>query len=124
MFFQVMPALGFRMRQNAAGLNELSKLLEAGCDAAIWLGDMNWKEQEMNIRGWSDLWEEVCADPGPTFHANQGNVCAVSARLDRILTFGVNCQDSSMTRLGTSKIPGTDVFPSDHYGLFAAVVLR
>ena len=51
-------------------------------------------------------------------------VCAVSARLDRILTFGVNCQDSSMTRLGTSKIRGTDAFPSDHYGLFAAVVLR
>lgn len=77
---------------------------------------MNWKEQEMNTLGWSDLWEEVCADRGPTFPANQGNVCAVPARLDRILTCGVNCQDSSMTRLGTSKIPGTDAFPSDHYG--------
>ena len=25
---------------------------------------MNWKEQEMNTLGWSDLWEEVCADRG------------------------------------------------------------
>ena len=58
---------------SVAGLKELTNMLE-DCDAAVWLGDMNW-QGEMDIPGWCDLWKEISADPGPTFHANQGASC-------------------------------------------------
>lgn len=95
------------------------------CDAAIWLGDMNWTgEREMDeiAVGWSDLWKEISADEGPTFHGNQGAAYPAPTRLDRILTKGVNGE--AMMLLGTSRISGTNSFPSDHYGLFAVVSFR
>ena len=110
------------MASAVAGLKELTNMLE-DCDAAVWLGDMNWQGCEMDIPGWCDLWKEISADPGPTFHANQGATCTVAARLDRVLTIGVKPEGSSVALLGTSRIPGTNSFPSDHYGIFAAVSL-
>lgn len=95
------------------------------CDAAIWLGDMNWTgEREMDeiAVGWSDLWKEISADEGPTFHGNQGAAYPTPTRLDRILTKGVNGE--AMMLLSTSRISGTNSFPSDHYGLFAVVSFR
>ena len=109
--------------QKWAGLKELTQLLEGrGLDAAIWLGDMNWEVSDMNIAaGWSDLWKETADPTVATFHGNQGASCHQSARFDRILTIGVETEGSSVALLGTSQIPGTNSFPSDHYGLFAAV---
>ena len=97
-------------------------MLEKDCAAAIWLGDMNWtnKDDEMQLpAGWCDLWKELCPEHhGHTFHANQGRACAVPARLDRILAKGLK-NSGYVGRVGTGKIPGTNCFPSDHYGLFA-----
>ena len=89
------------MSSAVAGLKELTMLED--CDAAVWLGDML-------SRSW------------PNF-SRQGASCARPARLDRVLTIGVTPEGSSVALLGTSRIPGTNSFPSDHYGIFAAVSL-
>ena len=114
--------------QHSGGLHEMTRMMvEKDCDAAIWLGDMNWisdetERDDMHLPdGWSDLWRETIPPetPGFTFHANQGSTHAMPARLDRILTRGLQISGSYVARLGTVKISGANSFPSDHYGLFA-----
>ncbi|CAE7210352.1 ABA2 [Symbiodinium sp. KB8] len=112
----------------ARGLCNLTELmLEKGCEAAAWLGDMNWTAQqaEMSLEpGWIDLWAELQRGRvGSTYHANQGKYCALRARMDRVLATGVNVHDSYITRIGVEELKDIACYPSDHYGLFAALAL-
>ena len=112
----------------ARGLCNLTELmLEKGCEAAAWLGDMNWTAQqaEMSLEpGWIDLWAELQRGRvGSTYHANQGKYCALRARMDRVLATGVNVHDSYITRIGVEELKNIACYPSDHYGLNTALAL-
>lgn len=43
--------------------------------------------------------------------------------MDRVLATGVNVHDSYITRIGVEELKDIACYPSDHYGLFAALAL-
>lgn len=111
------PAKETRQQQFQDAIQTLAAL---GPRRAVWLGDMNWLEDDGTMvlpAGWVDAWLELHpGECGTTYHANQGRSFAGSCRFDRVLMR--DFRPLGVFRLGMELIDGLGQFPSDHYGLF------
>lgn len=103
-------------------------------DFAVWLGDFNSApssiEDEHIRREFRDAWDELNDGPGYTRDSTRNAMLAkVKAdrhqRIDRVLLRGQGVRATEIRLLGTTPLEhsGGAIFPSDHFGLIAALEL-